>query len=351
MKHLAVFMWVILGIFSLFACSGLNNGGISSAVTNGISTQVSNTMIGPGKATSAMRPAATGQHLAAGQNPPTDQPPASNQESGQVDISAVGLASSMGDFSAPVIDGLSIQPGQQAGSAEYLDSRGRRVLLVEALSLNDNSEHSVQLKQLLEEIYGPSSPYVISGVYPRFRFPQPGVQAGFFAVDANLTASQVLLLRDALDLFGRPVFAAMQPDLFDPGMAYVLIDKISGDTAGLTFAGTGVVELDRRDLFGNKYLLASVIAHEGSHVLQGPETSDAGCTEHLKREVGDRTIPADFYQWDAAALLQAIKDRQIGAYHVTLWMLTRLGVKNTGWVVQAIKTGMVGGNSVVNCKL
>ncbi len=147
------------------------------------------------------------------------------------------------------------------------------------------------------------------------------------------------------------MFAGMQPDLFDPSIAYVLIDKIAGDTAGLTYAGTGVVELDRRDLFGNKYLLASVIAHEGSHVLQGPETDNADCAEQLSREVGNQTIPAGFYQWDGTTLLQAIKDRQIGAYHVSLWMLFRLGVKDTAWIVQAIKTGTVNGGSVVNCKL
>jgi hypothetical protein len=66
--------------------------------------------------------------------------------------------------------------------------------------------------------------------------------------------------------------------------------------------------------------------------------------------VGNQTIPTGFYQWDATTLLQAIKDGQIGAYHVSLWMLTRLGSKNTGWVAQAIKTGLVDGESVVNCK-
>jgi hypothetical protein len=264
---------------------------------------------------------------------------------------AVSLSGPASSFAAPAINGLNLKAGQLPGSAEYLDSRGRSVLLVEALPLSDGSEHSVQLKKLLDQIYEPSSPYVQSGDYPRFSYPLPGIQAGFFAVDANLSASQVVLLKEALELFNRPVFANMQPELFAPSTAYVLIDKLSGDTAGLTYAGTGVVELDRRDLFGNKYLLASVIAHEGSHVLQGPELSGASCADILRREVGDQTIPAGFYQWDATTLLQAIKDGQIGAYHVSLWMLTRLGIKNTGWVVQAIKTGLVDGESVVNCKL
>lgn len=286
-----------------------------------------------------------------GKQPTPAHPAATSQKGAEAVVSTVSLASAAGDFPAPVISGLNLKPGQQVGTAEYLDSQGRTILLVDALPLKDGSDHSVQLKQLLDKIYGPSSPYVQSAVYPRFRYPIQGVQAGFFAVDASLTASQVLLLQEALDLFSRPVFTAMQPDLFDPGIAYVLINKIANDTAGLTYAGTGVVELNRGDLFGNKYLLASVIAHEGSHVLQGPEPSDATCADLFSREVGNQTIPASFYQWDATTLLQAVKDRQIGAYHVSLWMLTRLGVKDTAWIAQAIKTGMVGSDSVVNCKL
>ncbi len=333
MKRLFARMLVTLVIFTLFACTGPINAGSPNITTPEPSSRVSSPATNPGKPTARTLPTAT------------------KPKAAQAVASPVSLTGPAGDFIAPEINGLNLQLGQRAGTAEYLDSQGRSVLLVEALPLNDGSEHSVQLKSLLDKIYGPASPYVQSGEYPRFSYPLQGVQAGFFAVDANLTASQVLLLKEALDLFSRPIFAAMQPDLFDPGIAYILIDKIPGDTAGLTYAGTGVVELDRRALFGNKYLLASVIAHEGSHVLQGPEASNASCTEQLKREVGDQTIPAGFYKWDATTLLRAIKDSQIGAYHVSLWMLIRLGVKDTGWVAQAITTGMVGGESVVSCKL
>ena len=345
MKRLIALMLVFLGILALVSCT-VSLKDVGSVATNSENVGQNNTPANiPGKSTAITHPDATNQHLA------TNQQLATTQKAHRVVVSAVSLTEPTSDFPAPVINGLNLKSGEQAGSAEYLDSQGRIILLVEALPLNDGSEQSVQLKKLLDKIYGPSSPYVQSDVYPRFRYPLLGVQAGFFAVDANLTASQVLLLKDALDLFSRPTFAAMQPDLFNSGIAYVLIDKIPGDTAGLTYAGTGVVELDRRDLFGNKYLLASVIAHEGSHVLQGPEASKASCAEQLKREVGDQTIPASFIQWNAAALLQAIKGGQIGAYHVSLWMLTRLRIKDTGWVAQAIKTGKVGGDSVVNCKL
>jgi hypothetical protein len=112
-----------------------------------------------------------------------------------------------------------------------------------------------------------------------------------------------------------------------------------------------VVELDRRDLFGNRYELASVIAHEGSHVLQGDLKNGVDvCKQILAREIGNSTIPQDFYTWDANQLLQAIKDGKIGAYHASLWSMYKLGLKNLDWVVEAIHTGQVNGQSVVLCK-
>lgn len=251
----------------------------------------------------------------------------------------------------PLIDGLEMRQGEQPGIAEYLDDKGRPVLQVELEPLTGDKVHDSQLKKLLDQVYGPDSPYVKAGVYPRFRYPLQGVEAGFYGIDASLTASQVILLKEALELFSRPAFKDMQPELFNAEVAYLPIEKIGGDTAGLTYSGTGVVELDRRDLFGNKYLLASVIAHEGSHVLQGPMADSATCTDVLHREVGDQTIPADFYQWDSSTLLQAIKDGRVGAYHVSLWMLFKLGITNIDWIRQAIQTGTVNGNSVVDCKL
>ena len=332
MKRLIACLAAMVGIITLFGCANMLKDIAPIA--------------GASESAGQLGPVVT--------TPNTQQAPttskSTSQQPAELALSAVSLTGPAGDLRLPEITGLNIKLDQPSGSAEYLDSQGRTMLLVDAISLKDGSQQSAQLKQLLDQIYGPASPYLQNSVYPRFHFPIQGVQAGFFAIDKNLTASQVLLLKSALELFSRPMFASMQPDLFDPSIAYILIDKIAGDTAGLTYAGTGVVELDRRDLFGNKYLLASVIAHEGSHVLQGPETDNADCAEQLSREVGNQTIPADFYQWDGTTLLQAIKDRQIGAYHVSLWMLFRLGVKDTAWIVQAIKTGTVNGGSVVNCK-
>jgi hypothetical protein len=233
---------------------------------------------------------------------------------------------------------------------QYLDNKGRVLVTVDEPTLEANNDQDNMLRQILEGIYGVDSPYAKASTYPRFRFPMDGMEAGFYALDVNLTYLQIVRLREALDLFNRATFASMKSDLFSADIAYVVIDKISGSTAGLTYAGTGVVELDRRDLFGNRYILASVIAHEGSHVLQGAMPANAGCDTNVRREIGDQTIPDGFYNWDATTLLQAIKDSKIGAYHVSLWMLYKLGVPNTSWIVDAIHTGKVGDESVVSCQ-
>lgn len=288
---------------------------------------------------------------AAGKAQPAPQATQAGQKGRTTPSKEVSLSSPAGAIPAPEIKDLELQTGPETGMAQYLDKQGQALLLVDALPLNENNDHSAMLKKLLDKVYGASSPYLQAAIYPQFHYPLEGVKSGFFSIDVSLTAPQVELLNEALDLFARPEFVPLKPELFDAGIAYVLIDKIANDTAGLTFAGTGVVELNRSDLFGSRYLLASVIAHEGSHVLQGAVTGNATCADSLRREVGNQAIPAGFYQWDAARLLNAVKDEQIGAYHVSLWMLTHLGVQDTAWVVQAIETGKVGSDPVVNCKL
>lgn len=108
----------------------------------------------------------------------------------------------------------------------------------------------------------------------------------------------------------------------------------------------------RRLPLGNRYYLAEVLAHEGSHVLQGDVNARdprSLCSEYIKREVGDHQIPDDFYQWTADQLIQAVKAKQVGAYHVLLWVLDELGLhgEEFRWLQQVIRTGKVNGESVV----
>jgi len=91
-----------------------------------------------------------------------------------------------------------------------------------------------------------------------------------------------------------------------------------------------------------------VLAHEASHVLQGALADQAvPCSEIEKREIGNHKIPDGFYGWSADELVQAVKDLRIGAYHVSLWMLNKMGMKNLKPFQEAIYTGKVGGQSVV----
>ena len=73
----------------------------------------------------------------------------------------------------------------------------------------------------------------------------------------------------------------------------------------------------------------------------------APCSEIEKREIGNHKIPDGFYDWSADELVQAVKDLRIGAYHVSLWMLNKLGMKNLKPFQEAIYTGKVNGQSVL----
>jgi hypothetical protein len=172
------------------------------------------------------------------------------------------------------------------------------------------------------------------------------VQAGLYGLDRSLSANQVLLLRDAFLSYDRPALQPLKGALFGRDTSIVVMDRLE-DAAGMNFTGTRVIILDRRDLFGNKYQLAQVMAHEASHILQGELKMGDICTQLLQREVGDRTVPADLLGWDAERLLEAVESGAIGAYHVSLWVLARLGVRDVQWLYQVIQNGSANGQSLL----
>jgi hypothetical protein len=251
---------------------------------------------------------------------------------------------------APRVDRLTQQISPDGDFINYIDGNGEVILVADGRPLNTDSSLYFRLKESLDAVYKLNSIYSMATIYPRFRYPFPGMDAGFYAIDESLTYPQIILLKETLALFDRPEFKALRTALFNSRIAYLIIERIGGAAAGVTFTGTSVVVFDRRYLFGDKYVLASVVAHEASHVLQGALSKSGGCVEMLRREIGDKTIPEGFYDWTADQLIQAIKGSQIGAYHVSLWMLYRLGVKDIGWLQETIRTGKVGSLSVVNCQ-
>jgi len=249
---------------------------------------------------------------------------------------------------APVIESLHQQINLDGQTVEYLDEGGRVILLADAHQLDTENPHQQVLNERLEKIYGPSA-YVSAKTYPRFHYSIPGLEAAFYGIETSLSSPQIVHLKEALEIFNRPAFEPFKTGLFGKGLAFLAPDRIAV-AAGLTYTGTGVIELDRRDLFGNRYYLASVLAHEGSHVLQGsiPDGSDT-CKEVLKSEVGNQTIAGDFYAWSAEQLLQGIREQSIGSYHISLWILQHIGLEGprVDWLINVIYTGQVNGRSVV----
>jgi hypothetical protein len=184
-------------------------------------------------------------------------------------------------------------------------------------------------------------------IFPRYKVNIPGIESYFYGLEDSLTDKQIVLLNEAFELFTRPEFAAFQEGFFGSEISVFIVDEL-GRAAGLNYTGTGVVMVDRRDLFGNRYVLASVLAHEGSHVQQRNFSRGTNiCSTLLQMEIGDRTIPVDFYSWSAEQVVNDIKTRRLGAYHVSLWMMYKLGYGDLEIMREVIHTGAYNGQSVL----
>jgi hypothetical protein len=256
----------------------------------------------------------------------------------------------VGLLPAPQIADLDQRISPDGGYVEYYQPGGRILLLADARKLNISDLKERRLRDQLDALYSISQYSMLAG-YPRFYVPVAGIKAGFYGLEVSLTASQVLQLNEAFALYDRPELAGLKSALFGPDISVIVTNEL-GRAIGLTYTGTGVIELDRKDLFGNKYWIAMVLAHEGSHVLQGGLSEPAvPCSEIEKREIGDHKIPEGFLGWNADEIIQAVRDMRIGAYHVSLWMLNKLGIKDLQPYMNVIYTGKVNGQSVVlDCK-
>jgi hypothetical protein len=250
---------------------------------------------------------------------------------------------------APPIEGMTQRQAADGVSVEYLDPQERLVMVASADALHSDERAIDLLRDELFFLYSDIRPYPYASTYPRYRFNNPNVAASFYGLDEALTFSQVLRVKEALELFDQPRFAAMRPYIFNENVKYLVLPTLNSAAIGANYIGTNLVLLDRQWLFGNKYILAAVIAHEGSHVLQGgPEDGKMDCQQRLRAEIDDKTIPSDFLSWDAEQVMLAVKDGQIGAYHVDYWMIAKLGF-DPYWVGQVIYTGTVRGWALVDC--
>lgn len=239
---------------------------------------------------------------------------------------------------------------------EYVGIGDNRALIyADAYHISGKRSIDKVLKEQLEDFYRLNHPYVKASMYPRFFFPVEDVDASFFTVEKNLTRTQLVRMHEAFELYARPELKPIKEAMYNANVTVIILERLYIAT-GLNYIGTGVIELDRQDLMGNRYDIAEVLAHEGSHVLQGPmhtSSEEDSCRQRIAREVGDKTIATDFSSWTAEQLITAILRRQVGAYHVSLWMMNQLGItgRQIDWLQSVIRTGKVNGYSVAfGCK-
>jgi hypothetical protein len=213
---------------------------------------------------------------------------------------------------APGIEGLHQQINATGDTVEYIDERGQPLLKADAFRMwNDTFLEYVQSR------YGGS--YKTATLFPRFRFFIPGVEAGFFLLEKNLTLKQIIFLEKTLELYNAPALAPLKPHFFAEKKTYVVVAAITEVANAAGLASAGVAVLDRGDLFHYKDDLASTIAHEAAHVMQVMSKAN-----RCAYEIGDGTIPDGFKDWTADRLVSAIEGGKIGAEHVGLWMYIKL---------------------------
>jgi hypothetical protein len=256
---------------------------------------------------------------------------------------------------APIIEGLSQRPGAEGEYVEYVLETGEWLLRADARPLDKNLPTQEALIEMLKE-NDSAKEYQQASVYPRFYFNIPEIASAFYLIE-KLTLNQLKLLISVFDTFNQEKFAALKPFIFPPGeeVAYLVSREPHALAAALALpmGGTppqGIILLYSKNVFSSKYETASGLAHEAVHISQG---TPPGCDDpqgRLKREIGDGTIPDDFYDWSAEQIIQAARNGQIGAYHMSLWMSLRLGVDNlVRFYTSIIKTGTVNGISIINC--
>ncbi len=246
---------------------------------------------------------------------------------------------------APQIDGLQQHISTDGNYVEYWNNTGKRILRAQGRAV----PKGIILNEALQDLYHHNE-YAQASIFPRFDYPDIGVDTGFYGLEDNLTYQQILLLGEALQLFNRPELAPMKNAILNPKNDILLYETLENGNAGINYVGSNVIGLDRKDLFWNKYYLASVIAHEGTHVMQGPMgiTKDV-CAEVYHREIANRKIPQDLYNWNAEEVIQAIKDNEIGTYHVSVWFLHLFKFPQLDAFKGIILTGKVSGKPLVNC--
>ncbi|MDD5468320.1 MAG: hypothetical protein PHS96_10975 [Anaerolineales bacterium] len=256
---------------------------------------------------------------------------------------------------APQIPGLSQRISPDGRFVEYVDSSGAWVLKADARRLDPKVGSDSITNYLLDREY-PAGLNTMQHVYPRFRFDIPNIESAFYAVD-RLSLQQITLLHTTLEIFDHPELQGLKPLIFSPSdNTTSLVSRLPETLAAAQAIGysdrppRGVIVLYARNLFDNRYLTAASIAHEAAHIWQGVQPRCDKLDERRVNEIGHSTIPPGFEAWTPQELYLGITRQQIGAYHVSLWVLRKLGVDDWASAEERIiLTGHFNGVSVYAC--
>ena len=217
---------------------------------------------------------------------------------------------------APVIEGYRQQISSDGEYVEYLDQKDEVVVMMDAYSIVSYQKDKLFSK--LVRLYPKNKKLAI---FPRYLFPVQEMKAGWYDLHKVLSPTQILSLRETLELFDRPSLEGLIPTFFGEEVSYFIVDRID-DASG--YASAKIIHLDRKDLFGDKIILAGVIAHEAAHTFQP-------LPYRCRAEIGLGVIPNEFYGWDAQELIEHIKLMDIGAEHAELWVWNKLSASK--WLI------------------
>jgi hypothetical protein len=262
---------------------------------------------------------------------------------------------SKGLLLAPDIDGFTRQISSDGAFVEYLDQNDEPLLKANARPLNKDNDDEYLLKKYLDREYTGDN-YGIYSIYPRYQCEIPEIASRFYGI-GNLTYKQILLLKSTFEIFNNEKFQELKHYVFPDGdeVAFI-ISRYPHDYAAAQAVQRGgnprkgIILLYTKNLFSNRYETAGSIAHEAAHIWQGDRYDCTRPDMVLQEEIGDGTIPADFYNWTVEQLYQGIIHNDIGSYHVSLWMAMQLDAKNlVDFQRDIILHGRNDPGAVINC--
>ena len=105
----------------------------------------------------------------------------------------------VGLLPAPHIEGLGQRISQDGAFVEYVDPKGRAMLLADARKLDIDDAKERKLRDRLEDLY-PENNYFAYASYPRYFLPGDEIKASFYGLEESLSATQILQLNDAVAL-------------------------------------------------------------------------------------------------------------------------------------------------------